>query len=90
MGGLRWHAVRVGRLLRSTEGVGAESNRVTGWRRVAGSRFEESRGQSIAQASRLAHAGVAQVRVARGGIGERQRALHTVNLPCCTVTYLLV
>ena len=43
MGGLRWHAVRVGRLLRSTEGVGAESNRVTGWRRVAGSRSREGR-----------------------------------------------
>ena len=31
----------MGRLLRSTKGVGAESHRVTGWRRVAGSRSRE-------------------------------------------------
>ena len=48
VGGLKWHAMRVGRLLRSTEGVGAESHRV---RVVQGGRFEErgheeSRGQA--------------------------------------------
>ena len=43
MGGLRWHAVCVGRLLRSTEGVGAESHTVA---KVAqGGMFEESRGR---------------------------------------------
>eukprot|EP00964_Phaeocystis_antarctica_P023508 scaffold13134_cov69-Phaeocystis_antarctica.AAC.17 len=61
MGGLRWYAVRVGRLLRSTEGVGAESHRVA---KVAqGGRSEESRGvaesQHIAQASRLGGGGEA-------------------------------
>ena len=67
MGGLRWHAVRVGRLLRSTEGVGAESHRVA---KVAqGGRSEESRGvaesQHIAQASRLGGGGVAVTGPAR-------------------------
>ena len=46
MGGLRWHAMRVGRLLRSTEGVGAESHRVAGV--ALGGRFEESRGCGVA------------------------------------------
>ena len=48
VGGLRWHAMRVGRLLRSTEGVGAESHRVTG---SQGRRFKESRrvAESISQ-----------------------------------------
>ena len=46
MGGLRWHAVCVGRLLRSTEGVGAESHTVA---KVAqGGMFEESRGRGVA------------------------------------------
>ena len=68
--------MRVGRLLRSTEGVGAESRRVA---KVAqGGRFEESRevaeSQRIAQASRhragrrVAQAGVAQ---SRRGVGRR-------------------
>ena len=53
--------MRVGRLLRSTEGVGAESHRVA---KVAqGGRSEESRGvaesQHIAQASRLGGGGEA-------------------------------
>ena len=57
MGGLRWHAVRVG--------LGVESHRVTGWRRIAGSRSREvAEAQRIAQASRLAQAGVAQAGVA--------------------------
>ena len=54
MGGLKWHAMRVGRLLRSTEGVGAESHRVAGWHRVAGSRTRGvAESQRIAQTSRL-------------------------------------
>ena len=68
MGGLRWYAMRVGRLLRSSEGVGAESHRVT---RSQGGRatFEESQGVAesiaahiaahIAQASRLGGGSVA-------------------------------
>eukprot|EP00964_Phaeocystis_antarctica_P031099 scaffold17597_cov61-Phaeocystis_antarctica.AAC.4 len=67
VGGLGWHAMRVGRLLRSSEGVGAESHRVTGsqGRRAT---FEESRGcesiaahiaAHIAHASRLGGGGVA-------------------------------
>ena len=59
MGGLRWHAVCVGRLLRSTEGVGAEPHRVA--KLAQGGRSEESRGvaesQHIAQASRLGGGG---------------------------------
>ena len=31
VGGLKWHAMRVGRPLRSTEGVGVELQRVAGW-----------------------------------------------------------
>ena len=65
MGGLRWHAVRVGRLLRSTEGVGAESHRVTGWRRVAGSRSRE-----VAESQAAAHrAGKQAGRWQRGANG---------------------
>ena len=46
--------MRVGRLLRSTEGVGAESHRVAGWHRVAGSRTRGvAESQRIAQTSRL-------------------------------------
>ena len=69
MGGLRWHAMHVGRLLRSTEGVGAESHRVA---KVAqGCRFEESQVQGVAesqrieQASRLGGGGVALAGPAR-------------------------
>ena len=59
--------MRVGRLLRSTEGVGAESHRVA---KVAqGGRSEESRGvaesQHIAQASRLGGGGEALTGPAR-------------------------
>ena len=55
MGGLKWHAMRVGRLLRSTEGVGVELQRVAGWHRVAGSRNRGvTESQRIAHASRLA------------------------------------
>ena len=43
MGGLRWHAVRVGRLLRRTGGVSAESHR------AQGRRFEEPRGSRVAE-----------------------------------------
>ena len=54
MGGLRWHAMRVGRLLRSSEGVGAESHRVTGpqghFRGVAGSRAYRSAYRACKQA----------------------------------------
>ena len=50
--------MRAVRLLRSTDGVGAESRRVTRWQ---GGRSEESRGvaesQHIAQASRLGGGG---------------------------------
>ena len=40
VGGLGWYAMRVARLLRSTEGVyrRIESHRVAGWHKVAGSR----------------------------------------------------
>eukprot|EP00964_Phaeocystis_antarctica_P076671 scaffold47417_cov56-Phaeocystis_antarctica.AAC.7 len=48
VGGLRWHAMRVGRLLRGTEGVGAESHRVARWRKVAGPRSRRDRGVYIA------------------------------------------
>eukprot|EP00964_Phaeocystis_antarctica_P063425 scaffold38077_cov48-Phaeocystis_antarctica.AAC.1 len=55
VGGLKWHAMRVGRLLRSTEGVGVELQRVAGWHRVAGSRNRGvTESQRIAHASRLA------------------------------------
>eukprot|EP00964_Phaeocystis_antarctica_P063229 scaffold37932_cov68-Phaeocystis_antarctica.AAC.4 len=50
VGGLRWHAMRVGRLLRSTEGVGAESHRVTG---SQCRRFEESRGFAESRSQRI-------------------------------------
>ena len=55
VGGLKWHAMRVGRPLRSTEGVGVELQRVAGWHRVAGSRNRGvTESQRIAHASRLA------------------------------------
>ena len=43
-------AMRVGRLLRSSEGVGAESHRVTG---SQGRRFEESRGFAESRSQRI-------------------------------------
>ena len=57
--------MRVGRLLRSTEGVGAESHRVTGWRRVAWQVRGVARGRGVA-----AHrAGKQAVRRRRGTNG---------------------
>eukprot|EP00964_Phaeocystis_antarctica_P062633 scaffold37552_cov57-Phaeocystis_antarctica.AAC.1 len=58
--------MRVGRLLRSTEGVGAESHRVAGWRRVAGPRSRgAAESQRVAQASRLGGGGEALMGPAR-------------------------
>eukprot|EP00964_Phaeocystis_antarctica_P071432 scaffold43583_cov60-Phaeocystis_antarctica.AAC.1 len=69
--------MRVGRLLRSTEGVGAESH--TGsqrWRRVAGSRSREGvEAQRFAQASRLGVGGV----VLAGWHASRVRIRHAVR-----------
>ena len=65
VGGLRWHAMRVGCLLRSTEGVGAESHRVTG---SQGRRYEESRGVAESIAAHIA-AHIAQTK--QGGWWRR-------------------
>ena len=51
MGGrLKWHAVRLGRLLRSTEGVGAESHRSQGPTECG--TYEESRGHEESRGKR--------------------------------------
>eukprot|EP00964_Phaeocystis_antarctica_P063074 scaffold37830_cov55-Phaeocystis_antarctica.AAC.3 len=78
VGGLRWHAMRVGRLPRSTEGVGAESHRVTGsqCRRFEGSRaVAESISQRISQ------------RISRRGAGWWRRGTNgAARLTCADTT----
>ena len=79
MGGLRWHAVRVGRLLRSTGGVSAESHR------VQGRRFEEPRGSRVAEhrAGKQAGAGTRDAGT-RGVAGSKRTPFQT-----CRVTIRL-